>query len=329
MSAHTADELKQLQALPLYLKVRLTKQRIREWISQYGEDGVYISFSGGKDSTVLLDIVRQDHPDVLAIFCNTGLEFPEIVTFVRSVPNVRIVRPEKNFRQVIEEYGYPIISKPIAKRVHEYRNAVAKGKDVEKTSAYQEFNGLATFWSNKEQAYVKSFYNKEKWKFLLDAPFRISHKCCDFLKKDSFNTVEDMYPITAQMASESITRKKVWLAGGCNLYDADHPKSNPMSFWTEQDVLQYINENQLPIASVYGDIVEDPDGKLRTTGRDRTGCMFCLFGCHLERESRFEQIREGYPAIYDWMMKPWDEGGLGYKEVIDWLNENGNLHIRY
>ena len=82
MSKHTLPDLQELQALPLYLKIRLTKQRIREWVNRYGEDGVYVSFSGGKDSTVLLHLVREEYPNVPAIFCNTGLEYPEIVQFV-------------------------------------------------------------------------------------------------------------------------------------------------------------------------------------------------------------------------------------------------------
>ena len=114
MSKHTMKHLYELQALPLYLKVRLTKQRIREWVSHYGEDGVYVSFSGGKDSTVLLHLVREEFPVVPAVFCNTGLEYPQIVQFVKSFENVEIIRPKKNFRQVIQDYGYPFISKEVS-----------------------------------------------------------------------------------------------------------------------------------------------------------------------------------------------------------------------
>ena len=63
---HTNEELKQWQALPLNVKVEMTKARIRAWVKEYGEDGVYVSFSGGKDSTVLLHIVREEFADVPA-----------------------------------------------------------------------------------------------------------------------------------------------------------------------------------------------------------------------------------------------------------------------
>ena len=62
MNAHTIDELRQLQAMPLSIKVAMTMTRIRAWVYEYGKDGVYVSFSGGKDSTVLLNLVRSEFP---------------------------------------------------------------------------------------------------------------------------------------------------------------------------------------------------------------------------------------------------------------------------
>lgn len=118
MAKHTISDLYQMQSLPLSIKVRMTQNRIRGWINEYGEDGVYVSFSGGKDSTVLLDIVRKLYPDVLAVFVDTGLEYPEIREFVKSFDNVEWLRPKKTFRQVIEEYGYPFISKEVSDKVH-------------------------------------------------------------------------------------------------------------------------------------------------------------------------------------------------------------------
>lgn len=69
----TFEELKMLQHLPIEIKIAKTKQRIREWVNYYGEQNIYFSFSGGKDSTVLLDIIRQDYPDIQGVFVNTGL----------------------------------------------------------------------------------------------------------------------------------------------------------------------------------------------------------------------------------------------------------------
>jgi len=197
-----------------------------------------------------------------------------------------------------------------------------------------------------------SAFAQVKWKFLLEAPFEISNRCCSVMKKAPaklYQIETKRKPIIATMAEESRLRTQKWLQHGCNGFDMKSPVSNPMAFWREQDVLQYIKENKIPIAPVYGDIVidygEELQGqmdlaelglapevrKLKTTGCKRTGCMYCAYGCHLEKEGegRFERMKQTHPKQYEYIMKPWEEGGLGYKQVIDWINENGNLHIRY
>ena len=155
--------------------------------------------------------------------------------------------------------------------------------------------------------------------------------------------------MTAQMACESLLRQSKWIRYGCNVFETKNPISNPMSFWTEQDVLKYIKDNNIKIASVYGDIVPDyskteemegqidfsdlglmnDNRKLKTTGCSRTGCMFCGFGCHLNNDQRFVLMKKTHPKQYDYIMRPKEQGGLNYKEVIDWINEHGNLNIKY
>ena len=120
------DLLKELQGLPLNLKVAHTKQRIREWVREFGSDGVYVAFSGGKDSTVLLHIVRSMYQDIPAVFVDTGLEYPEIRQFVSKFENVEILRPKLSFVEVIKKYGYPIISKEVGECVSQARKFVEK-----------------------------------------------------------------------------------------------------------------------------------------------------------------------------------------------------------
>ena len=132
MANRTADDLRQKQALPLNLKIALTKDRIRQWVHEFGEDGVYVSFSGGKDSTVLLHIVRSMYPDVKAVFCDTGLEYPAVRAFVKGIDNVDVLKPKMTFKEVIKKYGYPIISKEVG-------SAVAIGKKyINKLIAYKQ-----------------------------------------------------------------------------------------------------------------------------------------------------------------------------------------------
>lgn len=149
-------------------------------------------------------------------------------------------------------------------------------------------------------------------------------KCCEVMKKKPAKKYEKetgRKPIVATMACESQNRRTTWLRYGCNAYESKRPLSQPMSFWTEQDILQYIKQNNLSYASVYGDIVEDENGKLKTTGCSRTGCVFCAFGCHLEKEpNRFQRLKETHPKLWDYCMKDWENGGLGMKNVLDYIN---------
>ena len=337
------EELKLLQALPLDVKIRKTQQRIREWVEHYGEDGVYVSFSGGKDSTVLLDIVRKMYPGIEAVFVNTGLEYPEIVDFVKKHENVTILRPKKNFKQVLTEYGYPVISKDVSNTV--------KGARKGNMSRIKKLDGTL---KNGESL---SVFNIPQYKYLLESPFRISELCCDEMKKKPLHSIKK-FPMIGQLAEESEKRRRNWEKTGCNAFESKYPQSNPISFWTNKDILTYIHTYKLPIASVYGEIVPDDKDqitgqtniydligqyqgcKFRTTGCDRTGCMFCLYGAHLEKgEGRLERMKKTHPKRYEYVMGGgefdndgmWipNNKGLGFKFVVDWLNKHGNLHIRY
>lgn len=133
-SKHEIWELRSMQQSPLYVKIAMTRTRIKQWIDNYGEDGVYVSFSGGKDSTVLLHIVREvmGYKNVPAMFVDTGLEYPEIREFVKTFDNVDIVKPSMNFKQVIQKYGYPIIGKETAEVVYNAKRYLQKLAESEK-----------------------------------------------------------------------------------------------------------------------------------------------------------------------------------------------------
>lgn len=336
----TKEELKKLQSDPLPQKVLLTKARIREWYYKWGGQ-VYVSFSGGKDSTVLLHLVRQEFPDVQAVFVDTGLEYPEIKQFVKQHDNVKILHPKMGFANVIRKYGYPVLSKAISNVIYESRFGNSQSRIF-------RINGTLL---NKDG--TKSKYNCEKYKPLLEADFSVSDRCCRVMKKAPAHTFErksELHPVTAQMACESMDRTKVWLQHGCNAFEASRPISNPMSFWSEQDVLQYIKQNNIEICSVYGDIIPeggqlplcDGDCKLCTTGCYRTGCVFCGYGAHLEKgEGRFQRLKRTHPKLYDYcigggaydpedgLWKP-DKNGLGMAHVFDELNKlYGENFIRY
>ena len=312
MSSITPEEaamkrnfLKQRQSLPLNLKIQMSKRRIQEFYEHF--DGkVYVSFSGGKDSTVLLHLVRSLYPEVPAVFIDTGLEYPEVRQFVKATKNSITLRPDKTFKEVLEQYGYPVISKEVAKTIEENR---------------RNPDGYTKKKFDSNSTYVKKYgsrYDLSKWLPLRDSDIKISAKCCEIMKKrpaKKFEKESGLKPYIATMAAESNLRKQEYLKKGCNSFDTVRPASTPLGFWTEQDILQYIKEFNVPYCSVYGEILQDKKGKFYTTQAKRTGCMFCMFGVHTEKSpNKFELMRETHPKLHNYCINQ-----LGCGRVLDFL----------
>ena len=139
---HTPEELKELQSLDMHSKVLITQARIIEFYGGYhagmGYGNAYVSFSGGKDSTVLLHIARQIYPDIPAVFSNTGLEYPEIQSFARAHDNVEVVTPKMRFDEVISKYGYPLIGKEVAEAIYYARRLSRERERDRRPSAENE-----------------------------------------------------------------------------------------------------------------------------------------------------------------------------------------------
>lgn len=339
VATHSKEDLKYLQSLKLHDKIQISITRILEWYNHW-DNQCYVSFSGGKDSTVLADIAAKVckllNCELTLWFSDTGLEYPEVKTHVKDFStylsekyniqvNLVMDYPKDRkgnritFRQVLEKYGYPIISKEVSHVIKDARNAYKKGNT--QSYAIKQLNGTYT---NKLNQQPSPIYDKTKWKFLLDAPFLISNQCCTVMKKQpahKYDKQSGKKPILGTMTVESHLRRTQWLQQGCNAFNNNHPSSKPISFWTEQDILEYIVVNNLPIASVYGEVIQDNTGKFYTTGAKRTGCVFCCYGCHLEKSpNRFQQLKQTHPKLYEYCMKSWDSGGLGLKEVLDFIN---------
>ena len=225
------QKLKQMQALSLESKIVMSRQRIKEWHEHY-EGSVYVSFSGGVDSTVLLHLVRSVFPDVKAVFCNTGLEYPQIVRFVHRTENVEIIRPKLTFKQVIEKYGYPVISKETATKIQEIRTTKSQ-KLLDLRLGKTEGRKMAEL--------------PQKYRYLIDAPFKISGECCSHLKKQPFaryNKTHKEFAYVGIMAEESLLRQESYIRYSCNAFEQKNPQSRPLMFWIRQDILKYITVRQ-------------------------------------------------------------------------------------
>jgi hypothetical protein len=238
--------------------------------------------------------------------------------------NIVILRPSQNFRQVIAKYGYSVIGKDTAKTIASFRDG--------RKWAIDRMNGV------KPDGTPSIFRNRFGWwKYLLDAPFKVGDGCCYAMKESplkKFQRESRLLPFVGTLASESQRRTDAWLKNGCNSFKGAKARSAPLSFWKEQDILRYVHENQIPIAKVYGKIEETKKG-YKTTGAERTGCMFCLFGCHLEKEpNRIQKMRQTHPKLYEYCLRDWEDGGLGLRKVMEYVGipyepkkENSNGEI--
>lgn len=287
-------QLAQRQALPLEAKVILSLRRIQAWHEAW--DGhVYVAFSGGLDSTALLHLVRTRHPDVPGVFVNTGMEFPENVRFVKRTPDVHTTRPKMRFQEVIRRYGWPVVSKRVAQYVHEVQHS--RGETATK---HLRLTGIRS-----DGTYSKMGKIPDKWQYLIDAPFPISDRCCYIMKKGPALACEAQFgkPILGVRADEGHQRELAYMQHGCNAFHLKHPKSNPIAFWTHDDVWAYIQTYKIPYSPLYD------------MGYRRSGCVFCAFGAHMEKEpNRFQRLRETHPKLYKYCMER-----LGMAEVLDFI----------
>lgn len=283
-----AAELRRLQHMPYEWKLQHAKDVIREFVEHEGLNGVYVSFSGGKDSLVLLHLVRSIFPDVPAVFANTGIEFPEQVQFVRTFDNVTEVYPVKHFPIIIKEEGivYP------SKEVSMYVNDAKKGCKY----AINGFKGLDK--DGNKNRYKSRF---KKWAYLLECGVKISPVCCDLMKEIPMKIYENKHqrsPFIGIRAEESFRRSIGWMKSGCNSFNGTRHKSTPLALWTEQDVLRYIVDHRIELSPMYGDVVK-VDGKYMLTGCARTGCMFCPVPIAHGDCRNLEYARKHHPKMYE------------------------------
>lgn len=301
-------------SMSLEQKVMTTAYRMNDWDVNMG--GSYISLSGGLGSRVLLDINRKyciGNNKIPTVFIDTGLEHKGVKDIATKYADY-IIRPSMNFHKVLIKYGYPVISKAQAMAIRKIITNNLSEKYKNKL-LYGDEKGTAGKLSNK-------------WHFLLKAPFKCSELCCDAMKKrpaHKFQKENEAFPITAEMVEESTNRKIIYLKNGCNMYNLTNPKSTPMAFWTQQDLLKYVVQEKIDIAEEYGEIKQDSYGDYYTTKEQRTGCAFCLFGCHREKQpNRIQRLYKIDRKRYEYCI-----GGGEFNNKGIWIPNKKGLGLGF
>lgn len=279
--------LESLRSMNLEAKIIQTKHLIQEAVIEFGLEKVYISYSGGKDSTVLSHIAKSMYPSIIHLFANTTNEYPETLEHIQwekkhNGTNIITVFPIDSkgeiwtFKKVVKHYGYPVFSKRISNAIRTYQHALS-----EKTKA----NSLE---------YIDR--NFKKYKKYIELP--ISDICCERLKKEPLRKkAKEMgleCAIIGILASESFQREKDWLEYGCNVFhERKDNQCRPLSFWTDEDIIEYISKYNVKIPRLYN------------MGYNRNGCMYCGFGVQLEpkNNNRYQRLKETHPMQYAYLVK--------------------------
>ena len=295
MKTYNYARLKEMQQWTFEQKLCHTIENIQIFANRMGK--VAVSFSGGKDSTVLLDICRRYcENDMNAFFINTTNEYPEIISFVKTFDNVDFVEPKLNFKKIIEQYGFPLISKQNALYFRQIKHGSQKLKEL-------RLRNNSFPWSLSQK------YRR----FLCIENLELSEQCCDVLKKRPANKYvkdnEIKGVFIGTRVEESRQRMVSWSKlGTCNNYTGG--KSNPLSIWNQKDIDQYIAASKLSICELY------------SQGFERTGCMFCGFGCTAGiNDFRFTYLKEKRPKLYEYMMNI-SNNGITFRDALQIIYGN-------
>lgn len=294
----TIEELRQRQQWSLTQKIDHSLGVIEQFYNKLN-GGVYVAFSGGKDSTVLYWLARKIYPNIKAVFCNTRNEHPEIVKFVIDMKqkaglNIDIITPKYKPHEVISMVGFPLVSKQTSELIYYYRNKP----------------GTKRALKAKDNDTQKRARVANKYRYLFNEPYECSAKCCDLLKKKpmhEYGLANGLSPILGTMACESQMREYAYIvAGQCNTFDnrdKRKQKSRPLSIWTEMDIQECIKTYNIDVCEIY------------SKGIKRTGCVCCGMGVQMLGDMRLQYCFENYPKMYDYFMNM-SNNGVKYRDVL-------------
>lgn len=264
------------------------------------------------------------------------------------------VTPEKgkNIISVMRDEGLPFISKSIAGLIRKVRNSMDENdityediKDLHEPTTYcrdalremglNDTTVLAmTGWSCNRNDFGTAFVLPKQYlpllniKELTGCDIKFSEKCCNILKKEPINRLNYPNMMVGEQAVESRMRENAWLKKGCNYrLPGGNVKSKPLGAVSLDTILYAIKEREIPLSPDYGEVVYcDIEKCYKCTKAQRTGCSLCGFGIKFDPD-RFTRLQETEPAKIAFAFKPFNQGGLGYKEVCEVLNEHCGMNI--
>lgn len=323
-----------MQALPYEVKVKRAEIRAYEFLEELDRRGLNAHVSvGGLDSIVLLLFLRSIGIDVSAVSVSS-LEDKSIQK-VHKTLGIEIVKPGKSKVQVLNEVGFPVISKKIAGRIDTLQHPTEKNKTVRHAIITGECGAQGHFAKNSRmkmpQKWLKLFGGYENENEGVDyriPDFLVSNKCCKYMKEDPCDRwakEHNSRPFLGLMASEGGQREEALTDHGCNYFGKTVIRSAPFAPFLRQDILQLAVDLKAPVPEIYGTIERKPDGTLYTTGAQRTGCSMCGFGVHMEkRPHRFDQLRDRNWKEWEfWMYRcctdPESGEKFGWGRVLDYI----------
>lgn len=312
------------QKQPYEFKVRYAELRMREFYEECGRRGLNCHYSvGGLDSITLLVFGRSIGIDVPAVSASS-LE-DKSVQKVHKQLGVETVYPLRSKVEVIKEFGFPVLSKEIAGKIMHLQKPTEKNATIRHAIITGETGEYGGFRSGTRMQlpmkWLKLFGGADAEGAALGykaAPFKVSDRCCYYLKEkpcDDWAKAHNSVPYLGLMASEGGRREKALMMHGCNYFGESTIRSAPFAIFNRQDILRLAVDLDVPVPEIYGRIVREPSGALRTTKAQRTGCSMCGFGIHPDkRPHTFDLLYDRNPQEWEfWMYK------IGWGEVLDYI----------
>lgn len=323
-----------MQNLPYEVKVKRAELRAREFIERLGDMGKTAHVSvGGLDSITLLVFLRSIGLDIPAVSVS-ALEDKSIQKVHKELGVIHIA-PGISKKEILQEYGFPVISKKIAGRIELLQKPTEKNKTVRHAIITGECGEQGHFAKNSRMKLPNKwlelfagYENENEGVAYQIAPFKVSNKCCLYMKEqpcDHWAKEHNSAPFLGLMESEGGQREESLVEHGCNYFGKTVIRSAPFAPFLRQDLLQLTLDLKVPVPEIYGEIRRKSDGKLYTTKAQRTGCNMCGFGIHLEkRPHRFDRLRERNPKEWEfWMYRcctdPKTGERYGWGRVLDYI----------